>query len=123
VRFTLRPLVRFGRKFLHLETRARKVLHKLRLGNRRPERHFSAGLERTENDAEAMRIVEARILPLNVRGRAVIHVEQDGVVVRLAGAADDFENVVHEHLHPRIVQQLAIHPAEKLAVPRHDLGQ
>ena len=31
VRFALRPLVRLGRKFLHLETRARKVLHKLRL--------------------------------------------------------------------------------------------
>ena len=88
-----------------------------------PEGDFATGLEGPRDEAKTAAVVEARVFLLHEGGRAVIDIQQDGVVTGILRTADDIEDVAHDDLDARIVQQRAVHRAQELAVPSDDLGQ
>ncbi len=88
-----------------------------------PDRGASAEFEGVGDSADSAAGVEAGVGRLQHGLRAVVDVEDNGVVGFGAGAVDDWENIVGDHGDAGIVEEFAVEVVEKLAVPFDDFGE
>lgn len=86
-----------------------------------PDGGTATGLERGQQELDAGRFVEPGVGLLDHRGRAVVDVEHERVVLAGFGAEQDVPDVVGEDGDARVVHELAVDRGEEFAVPSDDL--
>lgn len=87
-----------------------------------PEGDASAGEEGASDEGEAVGGVEAGVFWLDEGGGAVVHVEEDGVVVARVGF-DTVEDVSAENADTRVVENAGVEIGEEGAIPSDDVGE
>ena len=115
--------VGFAGDGLHGETGALQAANEAGLGGGGPEGDDAVFVEGTAGHAEAAAVVETGVLRLHKRRRAVVHVEQDGVVSIRCSVADEPENVLRKHGHAGVVEEVAVDSLKVFAVPLDDVGE
>ncbi len=70
-----------------------------------PEGDAAAGFQCVRDRPESLGLIQPRIAVLDHGDGAVVHVEQDGIEMRLRSAADDLEDVLNDDFDARIIKQ------------------
>ena len=110
-------------EFVRDKSGAGELAGEERLDGGGPERDAAPGVQRAVEGAEPLAAVDLAVRLVDQCGRAVVHIEDDGVIRSLLRAADEGEDILGKDGNARVVEQPAIHGAEMLAVPGNDLGE
>lgn len=110
-------LVCFRLEGFHVVAGLCQAPDKRRFLSRRPKSDAGIGPERLCEVIESAPVVEAGVGGLDVRGRGMIDIEQDGIVTGLCGFTDDAEHILGDDFNAMIVEEISIHAVKKLTVP------
>ena len=119
----LGSIVRFCREPLSPEARTKEALQERGFLTGGPESDFSTGLEGLMDKTDAAAVVDARVFRLHEGGRAVIDIEQNGIIPAISSVPEDFKYVRDQSLDAGIIQESTVHLPEKLAIPGYDVGE